>query len=272
MNTITLVQGLLIALLAAVVGIDSFLEALFIFRPIIVSTLVGIILGDLRLGLISGGLVELTFVGLTPAGGTQPPNHVVAAIMTTVLAYITGKDVRTAIGLSLPFSFLMQYIVLFYYSSFSLFVPKFDKYAEDGNDKAYIRLSFLTQGIIGISYLILVFLCVYVAQEPMKIFVESLPAWLTHGFEITGGILPAVGFGLLLNLMLKVRHIPFFIVGFLMATFFAFTNLLPIALVGLAFAIYKYFTMYENDVKLEKLKQQIEKLTKVDKEEYTDGI
>ena len=33
--------------------------------------------------------------------------------MTTVIAYTTGKDAATAIGLALPFSFLMQYVILF---------------------------------------------------------------------------------------------------------------------------------------------------------------
>ena len=42
---ITLIQGLGLALMAIVVGLDFWLEALFIFRPIIVSTLTGMILG-----------------------------------------------------------------------------------------------------------------------------------------------------------------------------------------------------------------------------------
>ena len=48
MNEITLMQGLLIALMGIVVGLDSYLEVLFIFRPIIVCTLTGLILGALR--------------------------------------------------------------------------------------------------------------------------------------------------------------------------------------------------------------------------------
>ncbi len=68
MHEITLMQGLALASLAFIVGIDFWLEALFIFRPIIVCTLTGAILGDIRIGLITGGLTELAFAGLTPAG------------------------------------------------------------------------------------------------------------------------------------------------------------------------------------------------------------
>ena len=37
--TITLFQGLMLTIMAVIVGLDFFLEAFFIFHPIIVSTL-----------------------------------------------------------------------------------------------------------------------------------------------------------------------------------------------------------------------------------------
>ncbi len=59
MHEITLLQGLSLAALVFVLGIDFWLEALFLFRPIIVCTLTGAILGDIQTGLITGGLTEL---------------------------------------------------------------------------------------------------------------------------------------------------------------------------------------------------------------------
>ncbi len=114
MHEITLLQGLSLAALVFVLGIDFWLEALFLFRPIIVCTLTGAILGDIQTGLITGGLTELAFAGLTPAGGVQPPNPIMAGLMTTVIAWSTGVDAKTAIGLGLPFSLLMQYVILFF--------------------------------------------------------------------------------------------------------------------------------------------------------------
>ncbi|MCV3035503.1 PTS sugar transporter subunit IIC, partial [Escherichia coli] len=46
MHEITLLQGLSLAALVFVLGIDFWLEALFLFRPIIVCTLIGAILGN----------------------------------------------------------------------------------------------------------------------------------------------------------------------------------------------------------------------------------
>ena len=241
MHEITFIQGLELSIMAIVLGIDFWLESLFLFRPIIVCTLTGLILGDLHTGLIAGGLTELAFAGLTPAGGTQPPNPILAGVMTTVIAFTTGIEATTAIGLALPFSFLMQYIILFYYSSFSFFMVKADKYAEEANINAFIKLNILTTAIVAVTYGIVVFFSTYVAQEAMQALVQSMPTWLIHGFEIAGGILPGVGFGMLLKVMLKTQYIPYLIIGFLFASFIPFSNLLPVALVGTALAIYEYF-------------------------------
>ena len=149
---ITLAQGIGLALMAIVVGVDFWLEGFFIFRPIIVSTLTGLILGDLTLGLVTGGITELAFAGLTPAGGTQPPNPVLAGVMTTVLAYTTGQAPAAAMALALPFSFLMQYVILFCYSSFSLFMKSADEAAVNVDTKKIVQINIVCTVIVALLY------------------------------------------------------------------------------------------------------------------------
>ena len=264
MHDITLIQGILLAVMAIICGFDFWLEGLYLFRPIIVCTLSGAILGDLNVGLLAGGLTELAFAGLTPVGGTQPPNPILAGVMTTVIAYTSNLDVKTAIGLALPFSFLMQYIILFYYSSFSFFMGRADKYATEVNIKSFVRLNILTTAIVAITYGIVVFTCAYLAQSGMQALVKSMPVWLTHGFEISGGILPAVGFGMLLKVMLKGEYVPYLIIGFVVATFLNFSNLLPVALVGTALAIYEYNNS--------KNRPAVITTNKVEGDDFSDGI
>lgn len=178
---ITFIQGILLAIMCIIVGLDFFLEAFFLFRPLMVSTFTGIILGDVVLGLKVGALIELAFAGLTPAGGTQPPNPVMAGLMGTVLAYTTGCEPEQALALCLPFSFLGQYIILFYYSAFSFFMGKADDCAANADIKGIAHINYLTMGIVSITYGVLAFLCAYVAQAPMQAFVEWLPEIVTHG-------------------------------------------------------------------------------------------
>ncbi|EEX6909767.1 PTS N-acetylgalactosamine transporter subunit IIC [Escherichia coli] len=241
MHEITLLQGLSLAALVFVLGIDFWLEALFLFRPIIVCTLTGAILGDIQTGLITGGLTELAFAGLTPAGGVQPPNPIMAGLMTTVIAWSTGVDAKTAIGLGLPFSLLMQYVILFFYSAFSLFMTKADKCAKEADTAAFSRLNWTTMLIVASAYAVIAFLCTYLAQGAMQALVKAMPAWLTHGFEVAGGILPAVGFGLLLRVMFKAQYIPYLIAGFLFVCYIQVSNLLPVAVLGAGFAVYEFF-------------------------------
>lgn len=237
---ITLMQGIGLAIMAIIVGIDFWLEALFIFRPIIVCTLSGLILGDVQLGLLCGGITELAFAGLTPAGGTQPPNPVLAGVMTVVLAYTTGTEAAGAMALALPFSFLMQYVILFCYSTFSFFMKGADKAAEEADTKKIYTTVAACTGIVALLYGAIVFLCSFVAQDAMKLLVESLPVWLTHAFEIAGGMLPAVGFAMLLKVMLKAEFIPYLLIGFVISCFLDYSNLLPIAVVGVALALFVY--------------------------------
>lgn len=241
MMSITLMQGLLLAVAAIIIGLDYWLEAFFVFRPLIVSTVTGIILGDVTLGLQTGALCELAFAGLTPAGGTQPPNPVLAGFMITILAHTTGVGAEAALGLALPFSFLMQYVILFFYSTFSFFMTKADRYADTCDVAAMTRLNLLTSGIVMVSYGVIVFLCSYVAQDAMNALVTNMPEWLTNGLSVAGGMLPAVGFGMLLRVMMKAKYIPFFLAGFLFASFIEMPNLLPVALLGTAFAAFDFF-------------------------------
>lgn len=237
---ITLVQGIGLAIMAIIVGVDFWLEGFFLFRPIIVSTLTGLILGDLQLGLLTGGITELAFAGLTPAGGTQPPNPVLAGVMGTVIAYTTGTDAAGAMALALPFSFLMQYIILFCYSTFSLFMRGADEAAANGDTKKITRINITCTTIVALLYGVIVFLSAYVAQDAMKNLVAALPEWLTHGLEVAGGILPAVGFAMLMKVMLKMEFMPFLLIGFVISCFLEFSNMLPIAIVGVALALFVY--------------------------------
>ncbi|MGL4373883.1 MAG: PTS galactosamine transporter subunit IIC, partial [Turicibacter sp.] len=237
----SLIQGLLIAVVAIIAGLDLWLETFFIFRPIIVAPIVGLILGDLNLGIVCGGFTELVFASLTPAGGVQPPNPPIAAIMTVVLAKTTGADPTSAVALSLPFSILMQYILLGFYSIFTIFMNKFNKYADNADIKSFTRLTLGIMGIVSLTYGVVAFLCVYAAQAQIASLVAAMPEWLIHGFGVAGGILPAIGFGILLKNLFQLKYLPYLIVGFLVVSFIDLPNLLPIALMGLAFALIVFF-------------------------------
>ncbi len=58
---ITLIQGLLIALVVFICAMDKHMEAFMWFRPLVVAFFTGIILGDISLGLKAGAIAELSY-------------------------------------------------------------------------------------------------------------------------------------------------------------------------------------------------------------------
>lgn len=237
---ITLLQGLLLTLLAFILTSDVVLEYALISRPLITSTITGIILGDPVLGLSAGALTELTYVGLVGVGGVPVPNPLIAAIMTVALAYTNDIEASAALGLSLPFALLAQYMSLFARSMFSGFMPKLDAYAKAGDTKKFNRLVWFGPLLYMSMYAVLIFLSVYAMQEPIVKFVNSFPEFLVHGLRVAGNLLPGIGLACLLRVMLKKDNITYLFIGFLMATYLEFANVLPIAIAGgaVAYAIY----------------------------------
>lgn len=234
---ITLVQGLLLALIAFICGIDAHWEAFFIFRPIVTAFFAGLALGDVQLGLQAGALAELSYLGLTTIGGTVPPNPLTAGIMTVVIAHTTGVDPAVALGLSLPFALLMQWISVFYNTTFAGFLAPLDRMASKGETRQFTNIVLLGTVITAVTYAVVIFLSAYAMQEPISAFVNSFPEQLIHGFEVAGGLLPGVGLALLLRSMLNINSIAFLLFGFVMATFLDLNGVLPIAIVATGVAL-----------------------------------
>lgn len=241
---ITLFQGLLVSVVTAIISIDSHLEGFFWFRPIIVAPVTGLILGDLHTGLIAGGYLELIFAGLNGVGGTIPPDSIMAAVMTVVLAKTTNLSVEAAVASGYGFGLLMQAISTLVLTGFLAFNKPADNYAAKADIKGITRLCWIGIIIGALQYGILTFLSVYAAQDAMRNFAEILEvnyAWVLDGFSIAGGLLPAIGFAMLLKVMLKVQYFPYLLAGFLFSTFIPYDNILPVALMGVAFAMMSFF-------------------------------
>ena len=75
-------------------------------------------------------------------------------------------------------------------------------------------------------------------------------------------MMPAVGFAMLLNIMLKKEYIPFLIGGFVLAAFLGM-DLLAITLLAVAIALYDYYTKSSTATSAGTVKIE---------EEYEDGI
>ena len=82
-----LVQAILVGIWAGIAGVDKLVLQTHIHRPIVTGLIVGLILGDVNTGLITGATLELVWIGAVAIGGAQPPNVVIGSYWNSVSNY-----------------------------------------------------------------------------------------------------------------------------------------------------------------------------------------
>lgn len=244
-----LLKAILIAVWAGIAGIEQFDGLQTLHRPIFSGLVIGLILGDVTKGLIVGGSLELVWMGLVPLAGAQPPNIVVGGVFGVSLALLSGLDAEQAIGIAFPLAVIGQMIVTLMFSLYSGMMKVGDKAAEDANP-AGVDVVVYTQLLIRfVLFGGVTFLFVYLGADSVKAIIEALPDKLVKGFGTAGGMMPAIGFALLLNIMLKKEFFAFLIVGFILSAYLKL-DLIAVTLVAVSMALYDYYLSSSKSVEV----------------------
>ncbi|SFB12578.1 PTS system, N-acetylgalactosamine-specific IIC component [Lentibacillus halodurans] len=235
-----LMEAILIALWAGIIGIDLYVGLTHIHRPVVTGLVVGLILGDVTTGLIVGGTLELIWMGMVPLAGAQPPNVVIGGVIGTAFGIIAGEDPQAAVGIAIPFAVAVQGLITLFFTAFAPMMHKADQFALDANYRGIEGINYLGISILFIFNALIAFLPIFFGAEQAAAYVETVPQWIIDGLSIAGGIMPAIGFAMLLKIMMKVEYVMFFIVGFVLAAYLEMP-ILAIALIGLAIALYDFY-------------------------------
>lgn len=210
---------ILIGLLGYIATIDErVLGASMMNRPIILGPLVGLILGDLQTGIIVGATLETMFIGTVTIGAALPPDVGVAGVLCMALAILTDTGADVAVTLALPFAILAQGYNMLVFTINSYFVSKGIKSAGQGDTRSLAKWHF-TPLLVRLPIAILCFLVVFLGTDAAKFLVELLPEKVMNGFSVAAGLLPAVGFAMLVQMMISKKLAPFFFIGFMLSTY-----------------------------------------------------
>lgn len=236
---------LLIALWVGLAGLDYYGSGFMIGRPIVTGSVVGLIMGDLKAGLEIGATLELAWLGLMPLAGAQPPNVTIGAAVGVVFGIQSGLSPSAVVGVAIPFAILMQQLTVIQFTAFATLMSKVDKMAGICDVKGIERINYLGM----LTYFFTFFLCAFIptwfGDVVAKTIVEQVPKVIIDGLSIAGAMMPALGFAMLLKMMLKEKkYIPFFIIGFVCATFLKLP-IIAIALLGTSVAVIDYFNQAE---------------------------
>ena len=243
-----MLQALLLGCIAFIGKCDLATGTNLIQRPIVIGPLVGLVLGDLKLGVEVGAALELAFLGQYSVGAFIPPNVIVGGVLGTAFAITTGGGAEIAFTMAFPIALLAQAIdnVLF-----SIVRPMMgnlaDKFAAKGNVKA-ITMIHMGTGFITCTVLFLItFFGFWLGSSQMQAVVDAIPAVVTSGLSIACGILPAMGFAMLARMIMNKKVAPFFFLGFLLSSYFG-VPVVGIAFLGVIAALIKIDFTNSNQV------------------------
>ena len=232
-------QAVMLGILAFFAGLDLFNGLTHFHRPVVLGPLVGLILGDMYTGILVGGTLELIWMGLAPLAGAQPPNVIIGTIVGTSFAITTGVEPNVAVGIAVPFAVAVQMGITLLFSAMSAVMSRCDEYAANADTNGIERVNYFALAVLGAFYFLCAFLPIFLGAEHAGAIVEKLPKNLIDGLGVAGGIMPAIGFAVLMKIMMKNVYIPYFILGFVAAAWLQLP-ILAIAAAVTAMAIIDY--------------------------------
>lgn len=210
-------------------------------KPLVAGLVVGLIMGDVRNGVIIGATINALYIGAVTPGGAMASDLNIAGYIGTALALSTGVTAEIAVSIAVPLGLVGTFVWQLFATINSFLVHRTDEYAANGDVG---KLTFMTLGLPQIIAFILrfvpAFLVLYYGASAAQNIVQLIPEWLTDVITVIGGMLPALGMAVLLKMLLtKPSLMGYFIIGFTAITAFNLP-IFTISVIGVALAMISF--------------------------------
>lgn len=191
-------------------------------RPMIAGTIVGIILGDVKTGMLIGATLNAVYMNSQAVGNVMSSDVTMAGYTATTLAMAGSNDPTIALALSIPIGMFGAMLFTLQNAVVVFFMHKCDQYAAEGAVKKIWTVGIWIPFIIfNAIRFITTFPVIYWGSRYSSAVEALMPEWLNAAMSVVGGMLPAVGMALLLKVMItKKLHMCYFLLGFLAYSIF----------------------------------------------------
>lgn len=232
------IQAVLVGLLYWIaLGRANYFFSFAFRKPVVLGVFIGLVYGDVQMGLLYGATIQLMYMGGIEAGGNIPSDQGLAACIAIPAAIINNLDPGTAVAIAVPFGVLGVMINNVRRTINAFYNMHADRMIEQREYDKLSKFSFILPWLTnGVLYFTPVFIATLFGPSVVEAFINVIPEWVMNGLANAGNILPALGFALTLVVMGKKQYIPFFVLGFFMFAVLGF-SMLTGAVFGLCFAL-----------------------------------
>ncbi|WP_290139495.1 PTS mannose/fructose/sorbose transporter subunit IIC [uncultured Dubosiella sp.] len=243
MNILTMILIIIVAFLA---GMGGILDEFQFHQPLVACTLIGLVSGQLEAGVILGGTLQMIALGWANIGAAVAPDAALASVASAIILVLGGQGVGgvdTAIAVAIPLAVAGLFLTMLARTLAVPIVHVMDHAAETADFKKIEVWQVIAICMQGLRIAIPAAFLLVIPAEIVQNFLQSMPDWLTDGMSIGGGMVVAVGYAMVINMMATREVWPFFAIGFCLAAISELT-LMALGAIGVAFALI-YLTLYD---------------------------
>ena len=235
----SIISIILVVLVAFLAGIDGILDDFQFHQPLVACTLIGLVTGNLEAGIVLGGTLQMIALGWANIGAAVAPDAALASVASAIILVLGGQGVKgvpSAIAIAVPLAVAGLFLTMIVRTIAVPIVHLMDAAAEEGNIRTVEMWHIIAVCLQGVRIAIPAAALLFIPAQTVQSFLESMPAWLTDGMAIGGGMVVAVGYALVINMMATKEVWPFFIIGFVVAAISQLT-LIALGALGVALAL-----------------------------------
>ena len=244
MNFLSMILVVLVAFLA---GVEGILDEFQFHQPLVACTLIGIVTGHPAECIILGGSLQLIALGWANIGAAVSPDAALASVASAIILVVGGKGeagVGEAIAIAVPLAVAGLFLTMVVRTISVIIVHQMDNAAEKANFGAVQFWQIAAICLQGLRIAIPAALLLSIPADAVQGLLAQMPAWLSDGMAIGGGMVVAVGYAMVINMMATAEVWPFFAIGFCLAAISDLT-LISLGAIALAFA-FIYLRLSEN--------------------------
>ena len=228
---------ILIVVVAFLAGMEGVLDEFQFHQPLVACTLIGLVSGQLVPCIILGGTLQMIALGWANIGAAVAPDAALASVASAIILVLGGQGeagVDTAIAVAIPLAVAGLFLTMVVRTLSVACVHRMDAAAEKGSFRGVEVWHIIAVCMQGLRIAIPAGALLMIPTTTVQGFLESMPAWLTDGMSIGGGMVVAVGYAMVINMMATAEVWPFFAIGFCLA---AISDLTLIALGAIAVSL-----------------------------------